>query len=514
MIRNVPGFTLFMFSRLIDVTYNGVQCYFWAGSSAQPNYARMYYSLIDQTYRYVQVGGRRLDEETHRYFKPGYNALDGSTCFFKAAINYQVGNMQIKPSIRANEVSGGTLQSTGYTSDTDTDTIIIGNSIALDKPADIYVVRVLAYNRILDAGEYLTLKQYVKDEYFNKTKTVGVGADFEHWGKVSDWLNNSTKYGLELLGNIVFNQISDLSNGARTTYYTIYQDGSGLNENVDDLTDKVVVECNGNRFKTFTMVDCLVMTFSVASADIRVFNVHDLVIVVGENGSGTGILLGGSGLTSKIYHIFIYCLNQTNTFWGINRTGNESDVFSVESCLLVNLHTGSAGNESGNPTAIGGKFYKNIMFFNCGFGYQTNTSGFAICTKGVSDNEIIFENIALIRDDGIVGRDINYYGIRKKFINCATSDATTFADLAASYPANIIDCIDAIPATELMSTMVGHRKFCRPEIVEGVGLYNGGIDPEIADKDYAGRNYGKDGVWPIGPFQYNSFKTRGLFPIF
>lgn len=327
---------------------------------------------------------------------------------------------------------------------------------------------------------------------------VGSGGDVADWDEMTEYLFDNSP----ISDDYTFNQISDITQ----TTFTV----RGIN-----TSGSPTIECNGNGFTTI-LDDVSGIRLHNASITDTVFIAHDLIIHMTGATGGSGIsaiaFTGRTSLGTKIYNCFIYSSETPGAHESsgigpqcFNSADGTYSYWNVYNCILYNLHQGIEVSASSNGTT-NKRYIENCSLFNCGFTFNENT-GYALRL----DNKYVqYRNIYTLRNDGITGHDVGYINSTSTATNCATTDATTYADIEAAYPGMTTDCLDDLTASEhLISTTFGSSKFLKPKKYSGTGIYNGGTTPITPTHDYDGIEYGLGGLYPIGAYQYiKQLKSR------
>lgn len=316
-------------------------------------------------------------------------------------------------------------------------------------------------------------------------KEVGSGGDFDDYDEAIEWLYDQ----IPLNDDYIFDQISDIS---QTTYTQRI-----LTANVG-----ASVEINGNGYTLTTSTTGV--NVGVTTLNGLLVKIHHMIINMTTSSTANAITV--TGITSdgtEYYNNYIYSLvsnSPTNNKTGLIPGNRTLAYFNAYNNKFYNLHVGIGATSGGGGDVEDAdkRYVKNNSLFNCG-----STSGYAVVCEYPFQAWIQYINTSLLRNDGITGRDVDFSDTTCEMINCATSDESTFEDLEDLYPDQITDCLDDLTASEhLRSTVYTSDKFLKPKKCSGTGIYNGGIDPVDPTHDYDGIEYGFNGYYPIGAYQY------------
>lgn len=343
--------------------------------------------------------------------------------------------------------------------------------------------------------------------------TVGIGGDFANFADAYSFL-------LALPGVVendyTFNAISD------TTHDSFPTDQL----NISTVVDPILI-FNGNGYLVTTGgsgidIHASGSWFQGESTTIIIDGFRINIVTTSEfpdEHFGVRIRNYSDNEATRISNCFVYNLlpnNVSTAFCPSFReigTGHEYNYTSMYNCVAYNCSTGiSRSNTTNNGTyKTPLRIIENCTFFNCGFGDLEDSriqGGYALVVDNtpVSKDPFSYRNVALLRDDGVAGRDVFYQhnaSYVTSFNNCATSDPSTFSDLNSAYPGRVFNCLDGlVAADQLRSTVFGHLRFLRPKMAAaGIGIYNGGVVPTYPTTDYDGTVYGLYGYYPIGAFQ-------------
>ena len=322
------------------------------------------------------------------------------------------------------------------------------------------------------------------------TKTVGVGGDYATYTAVITYLRSVDP----ITDNYIFNQISDITQTTTPAAYDVSVGAPGL-----------TVEFNGNGYYLFTSV--IGIQISNTSLTPIIYKAHDIKIRV--SGSVWGIRFSGRTANgTAIYDCFIYSLTaaiKSIGIYAIDYNAADGGYQKIYNCKFYGLWMGINGALAGTfgPGLLNNaRFFENCSMLNCGKSVGGD-HGYAISLDGPGDIYIKLRNSFFFHNDGLVGYDV-YWGDNTCTINnCGTTDANTFAVLAAAHPGQINNCIDGmVAADEVLSLTYNNSAFLYPKPHIGTGVYNGGIVPTVTVNDYDHIPYGVNGLYPMGALQY------------
>lgn len=436
----------------------------------------------------------------------------------------------LKVSVNCTDATGGIKQSkwmseikltttvptTGNFSATDSILISIGKTDTDTLPLIGKIIELLVYNREVTTGESDSIFDYLNNKYFVRTKTVGVGGDFPDLDDALSYLDNAAAV-IPLIDNFTINVLSDFTQLDDTVTHSVIVSANAT----------VMVDINGNGHT----IDLVGNGYTVVPFGVTVwwtdwsygsyvtlnsgyhasYKYHDFVLkmlgIDDQYHSKLAIYICMAATDTEVYNIFIYAVeaNAWRTGYKLQEQTGAAHFLKMYNCIFYNLRTGQSYIGGGGGSAPQyNKVIENCIFFNCGFGaIVTSMFGYALILYAANTMRVKYRNVSILRNDGVTGRDIRWIDNTCYFDNCATSDATTFADLAAAHPGQITNCLDALVATdELLSLVFGTIGFLYPRPKLGTGVFNGGIVPLVAVNDYDGIPYGVMGYYPIGPYQY------------
>jgi hypothetical protein len=499
LLNNKPGVSFFAVMRINEANVDQAAILNIAqGDDSNPRF-RASISDGGTTNNRFSIRCTRLDSETFvaKYDSRSVDLQDGDGYMFMASVNCldrTAFTNLTKWTTAVNHTA--VVRTAGNFQNSNSTQITIGKKADGAYPLNAYIIEMLLYDRNVSPAESSSIYEYFNEKYFRRTVTVGTGGDFATVSDAIENLDNASQY-FRIVDNYTINAISD------TVQTSNYDSQIWISQYA-----QVTIDINGNGHKV--ELNDSGIDFSLNSLPHpqvpSIYKFYDFVIEMTGPLERTALSVQPYSQGTDVYNIFIYSSNPANIKIGIfpGNTRSAGYYLSIRNCILYQLKTGITGNGF-STTGAGGtdqQYLENVTLFNCGFGSATNYIGYAVCLSADSVGLYThFRNVAILRNDGVTGRDVKWNSDHQKFINCATSDATTFADRAAVQPAQITDCIDGIVAADQLGSVVfGDEKFLRPIYHAGVGLYNGGVAPVYSVNDYDNVRY--HDPFPVGAFQY------------
>lgn len=526
MFRNVPGITVVIVLRTAG---SGWQHYFDVskGNSIAYNNQRFWLGAQVGNDSSYGLGGARLDGDATFLYNPqptGFNANYG--VIISGRIDYLSPQITLGQSrFLGYSTTNSYLSGSGNTSDTDSLLIRLGANFDQTNRTYGKIIRVIAYDRYLGNSEMTELYNYFDSDYFSVNKTYGIGADFSNLGAALGWLAaRSGEWSIQ--SDVAINGISDtVQNSAAAYTIKIYKAAE-----IDIVIDggNFLIEQDSCGFKIVGSPDYWRTDQYYGSFQTVNYNWQSRIVLrnakinaIGSSG-GAAIELRPLGYGTSIYNVLIFSTDSENMRLGIvtGRWRGQDWYLNIFSGIICGLSCGvSASQESASIQSEGGGYenqiIENCTLLNCGFGTPGDYAGYAIIAYHPASVNLVFRNIAILRNDEIISQDINWRNSINTIVfqNCATSDATTFSDRAVADPDQITDCRDNIdPAAQLLSTDISNSNFLKPMVMEQTGLWNGGIAPEFAINDYVGVAYALGGYYPIGALKSGIFEDDSEVP--
>jgi hypothetical protein len=425
------------------------------------------------------AGGTNSNGANRNSTDPGFAAVVGNTVLLTATIGYNAGYSTAYARGRS-RLLGQSAVFTAYNSlNTDAPQVCIGGETT-SFPFKGDISEIIVFDRVLTDEEIDSLGEYQAAKYIpSLAKTVGAGGDFSTWFAAQTWLKAQG-----IIRDYTFTQLSDVSESSAAV---------AINVDPSDALSVFSIEYDGSGYITRTNVASL-----LSLSSYLVLSIHDFKMLSTYAGATPGVLVEVSTVLyrgTEIYNCSFASTGGTAVSgidFGSTANLSYASCFKVYNCMFYNMNIAIAGNASGTHESKnypGYRFIENCSLFNCGKGINK-----ALILEWVYTAYIAVKNVYFIRNDGITGQDVDFLDATCTMANCFTTDATTFATIAAAYPTQITDCTDGVLPAQLASVVYGEADFMKPAI--GSGLASGGLAPSFSLTDFFGVAY--DSPYPVG----------------